>query len=180
MKLQDAKAAENNPKMIYGSFDLQAVLTLPFSGDCQIYYKRKLSLFNFTIFDSIKQGTCFLWDETNGKKGSSEIGTCLLNYISSISPKVEHVVLYADTCGGQNRNQNILACLIFATNNCKYIENKNLKKLNPKFMESGHSYLEVDSMHAQIEKNRKSKVIFNVNEYKLIIENSRKRQSHIP
>jgi len=32
MKLQDAKAAENNPKMIYGSFDPQAVLTLPFLG----------------------------------------------------------------------------------------------------------------------------------------------------
>lgn len=90
--------------MIYVSFDLQAVLTLPFAGDCQIYYKRKLSLYNFNIFDSMKQGTCFLWDETNGKKGSSEIGTCLLNYIKSISPDVEHIVLYADTCGGQNRN----------------------------------------------------------------------------
>lgn len=147
MKLQDAKAAENNPKMIYGSFVLQAVFTFPFFKDCQIYYKRKLSLFNFTIFDSTKQGTCFLWDETNWKKGSSEIGTCLLNYISSISPEVEHVVLYVDTCGGQNSNHIKLACLIFAMNNHKYIGNNNLKKLDLKFMESGHSYLEVDSMH---------------------------------
>lgn len=53
MKLQDAKAAEKNPKIIHGRFDIQAVLTLPFSGDCQIYYKRKLPLFNFTIFNSI-------------------------------------------------------------------------------------------------------------------------------
>lgn len=84
----------------------------------------------------MKQGTCFLnWDETNGKKGSSEIDTCLLNYINSISPDVEHIVLYADTW---NRNQNILASLIFAMNKHEYIECKNLKKIDLKLMESEH------------------------------------------
>lgn len=63
---------------------------------------------------------------------------------------------------------------MFAMKNHEYIENKNLKKIDLKFMKSGHSYLEAYSIHAQIRKSKKSK-IFNVNEYKSIIENSRKR-----
>ncbi|CAH1110537.1 unnamed protein product [Psylliodes chrysocephalus] len=69
MKENDKKASKNDSKISYGTFDLQAVLTLPYAGDCQIYYKRKLSLFNFTVFDFREDGHCFLWDETNGKKG---------------------------------------------------------------------------------------------------------------
>lgn len=38
--------------MNYGTFDVQVVLTLPYAVDCQIYYKRKLSLFNF---DSVEK-----------------------------------------------------------------------------------------------------------------------------
>lgn len=52
MKEDDKKMAAISPKVSYGTFDLQAVLTLPYAGDCQIYYKRKLSLFNLTIFNS--------------------------------------------------------------------------------------------------------------------------------
>lgn len=69
----------------------------------------------------------------------------------------------------------ILACLLFAMNNDEYIQEKNLKKINLKFMESGHSYLEADSIHAQIKKTRKSQKIYNINEFKLLIETSRKK-----
>ena len=49
------------------TFDLQAVLTTPFAGDAQLYYKRKLSVYNFTIYDnSSANGHCYLWDETEG------------------------------------------------------------------------------------------------------------------
>lgn len=54
------------------SFDLQAILSLPFSGENQLYYKRKLNVYNFTIFDSFKNyGYCYVWDECNGKKRSA-------------------------------------------------------------------------------------------------------------
>ncbi|XP_030747603.1 uncharacterized protein LOC115876055 isoform X2 [Sitophilus oryzae] len=170
MKTKDKKDAENSETMIYATFDLQAVLTLPFAGDAQIYFSRKLSLMNFTIYDSMQNGVCFLWDETGGKKGSSEIGTCLLKYIQNLPREVKHVVLYADTCGGQNRNINVFAALIYAVNTLG-----TLNIIDLKFMENGHSYLEADSIHATIEKNRKHKKLYLPRDYKLLIEMSRKK-----
>jgi len=67
------------------TFDLQAILSLSFAGDNQLYYKHKLNIYNFTIFDGHnKDGYCFVWDECNGKKGSSEIATYLLKYITQL------------------------------------------------------------------------------------------------
>ena len=49
------------------TFDLQAVLTTPFAGDAQIYYKGKLSVCHFTIYDhSSANGQYYLWDDTEG------------------------------------------------------------------------------------------------------------------
>lgn len=71
------------------TFDLQAILSVPFTGDAQIYYRRRLSVFNFTIYNYYKpvggDRHCYVWDETNGGKRSSEIGTCLLDYLSNLS-----------------------------------------------------------------------------------------------
>lgn len=57
--------AENNPSMIYATFDLQAVLVLPFCQDSLVYYK--LSLFNSTIFDSTQEVICNVYDECKEK-----------------------------------------------------------------------------------------------------------------
>lgn len=43
------------------------------------------------------------------------------------------------------------------------------------YLESGHSQMEVDSMHACIERARKHKQIYSTNEYRGIIEGARKR-----
>lgn len=71
---------------------MQAILSIPFASDNQIYYKRKLNVYNFTIMNASKNdGFYFLWDETNGKKGSNEIGSCLLKYIFDLPDTVTHI-----------------------------------------------------------------------------------------
>ncbi len=170
MKKQDKADASKNPSLIYATFDLQAILTLPFSGECQIYYKRKLSMYNFTIFDSRGVGTCYTWDENNGRKGSSEIGSCLLRYIKSLPSTVNKVIFYADTCGGQNRNQNIFALLLYAVNAAA----EHIESIDLKFMESGHSTMEADSMHGAIERAKKGKLLYVPNDYVLIMKMARK------
>lgn len=71
------------------------------------------------------------------EKKSVEIETCLLKYLKSLPGGIEHVVFYADTCGEQNRNQNAFAAFLYAVNMIG-----NIKQIDLKFMESGHSYLE--------------------------------------
>lgn len=138
------------------SFDLQAILSLPYTGDNQLYYRKMLNVYNFTIFDSFKNdGYCYIWDKCNGKEGSAEVGSCLIKYLKQLPESVSHVTTYSDTCGGQNRNKNIVAAMLFAINHLQ-----NLETIDVKYMESEHSYLEADSMHATIERSRKHKKIY--------------------
>ncbi|XP_039297599.1 uncharacterized protein LOC120354460 [Nilaparvata lugens] len=148
------------------SFDMQAILNLPTAGDAQIYYKRKLSVFNFTIYDSFNgDGYCYVWDEINGCKGASEVGTCLLEYLKNLPQSVRKVTSYSDTCGGQNRNKFTATALLYAVNKFE-----NIEVFDMKFMESGHSYLEADSMHATIERAKKHKCVYTTREWAMLIE----------
>lgn len=151
------------------SFDLQAILSVPHAGDNQIFYKHKLNVYNFTIYDaSNRDGYCYVWDETHGSKGSIEIGSCILKYLFSLPETVSHVASFSDTCGGQNRNKFVAAAMLFAVYNINHLQTIDLK-----FMESGHSYLEADSMHATIERAKRHKKIYSTREWCLLISTAR-------
>jgi len=125
--------------------------------------------YNFIIIDASKNhGFCFVWDETNGKKGSNEIGSCLLKYIFNLPDSVTHIIAFSDTCGGQNQNQFVCTSLLYAVNT-----KPNLAIIDFKFMESSHSYLECDSMHATIERKSKHKIIYTTREWALLISTAR-------
>lgn len=57
--------------------------------------------------------------------------------------------------------------------------NMNLQTIDLKYMESGHSYLEAYRTHATIEREKRHKNIYIPEEYKLIIQMSRKNHFHI-
>ncbi|KAJ8949691.1 hypothetical protein NQ314_008154 [Rhamnusium bicolor] len=163
--------AEKGRSFRAATFDLQAILSVPFAGDNQIFYKLKLHVYNLTIFDgSNPEGHCYVWDETHGKKGSAEIGTCLLKYLHGLPETVTHVSTFSDTCGGHNRNKYVAAAMLYAVNKINH-----LKVIVLKFMESGHSYLEADSMHATIERARKHKTIYTTREWSVLISAARIR-----
>ena len=133
------------------TFDLQAVLTTPFAGDARIYYKRKLSLYNFTIYDnSSANGHCYLWDETEGGRGANEIASILLYYMHNLPRSVRHFTSFSATCAGQNRNQFVAAAMLHAVQQIYHLETIDLK-----YMESGHSLLRrVLYIHCQIDSSQ--------------------------
>ena len=123
------------------TFDLQAILQLPYAAENQLYYVRKLYVYNFTIYDSHDgSGNAYLWDEVNSMKGSNEISSCLMKYFEELSTYVTHVASFSDTCGGQNRNRDISAAMLYAVQ-----EVQNIEVIDLKYMESGHSFLQADS-----------------------------------
>lgn len=94
----------------------------------------------------------YIWHETNGTKGASEVAACLWQLLSNIPPEVSEVTFYSDTASVQNRNT-ILSGMFL-----KFVSLPgNLKVINQKFMESGHSEMECDSVHSTIE-NRGRKI----------------------
>ena len=90
------KGASKKDKSIYSAtFDLKAALYTPGSHASKE--------FNFTVFSlADKCGTCYIWDEANSQRGSSEIGSCLITHLPNTK---KHVILYSDCCSDQNRNQ---------------------------------------------------------------------------
>ncbi|XP_065220583.1 uncharacterized protein LOC135845719 isoform X2 [Planococcus citri] len=169
MKANDKRLAATDESLIYGTFDLQAVLVLPYCEDAQAYYKRKMSVYNFTIYDSNADCVCNVFDECNGRKSSTEISSCLYDYLLSLKPTVERVILYCDTCPGQNRNQFVTATLLHAVHTIP-----SLKTIDLKFMESGHSFMECDSAHSLIERTRKNQTVYSPTEYENIMKRARK------
>lgn len=57
---------------------------MPCSLVSQVYYKRKLSCYNLSFYSLGDKGTCFLWNETDGERGSCEVATCLHKYVTSL------------------------------------------------------------------------------------------------
>ena len=140
----------------------------------QLYYKRKLSVYNFTIYanDSGK-ASCFTWDKTEGKRGSCEIASCLVTYLKGLPKTTKEVTIYSDCCGGQNRNQNFTAALIHAVNTIP-----NLQTITQKYLETGHTQMECDSMHAAITYAKKSTPVHIPSDWDIIFRMSRRKRSY--
>lgn len=106
MELKEAykTRAKEDTKLMAFNFDLEAVLYTPCDKVSTIFYKRKLCTYNATTFNLVtRTGHCYMWNESEGKRGSNEIGTSIHKYLEKF--KGREVVMFSDTCGGQNRNQ---------------------------------------------------------------------------
>lgn len=168
-KQRDKERSQNDDTFLSVTADLQSVLQIP-SGDVgELYYTRKLCVYNFTIYEAKppNKGFCFMWNEINGKRGSSEIATCLSKWIQTLPDSIKEVSVFSDTCSGQNRNQFIAAFLLHL------IQTSHLEVIEQKFLESGHTMMEVDSMHSAIECERKRTSIFSMNDWKNVAKRAR-------
>lgn len=94
----DKERALSDPKYCVAVFDLQKLLTSLQSDVGSFYYKRKQATYDFTIYDiGNKEGYCYMWNETEGNRGSNEIGTCLLKFIELLKNRgVEEFTFYSD------------------------------------------------------------------------------------
>jgi len=169
VKAADKQRSVDDRNFVAITFDLQAVLYTPHAKEGPIYYKRKLAVYNFTVYDVLKNGHCFLWDETEGKRGAIEIASALLRFFETLPDNVTHVSTFSDTCGGQNRNRFIVTAMLYA------VQKLHISMVDIKYMESGHSYLEADSIYATIEHARKHQSIYTFKEWEILIRSCRRK-----
>ncbi len=156
-------------EVVVATFDLQSVLPIPCTEASPMFYKRKLRAYNLTVFElASKQGFCYVWLQTEGKRGSSEIGTCLLKWLTSLPPTTKRVVLWSDNCGGQNRNQFVLTALVWAVSKLP------IESITLRFLETGHTMMEVDAMHARIEAEKKNVDIYLLHDWLNIMRAAKK------
>nr|CAI5860225.1 unnamed protein product [Callosobruchus analis] len=140
------QAGESEGTIVSINFDLQQVLVTPSDPtNNQLFYKTRLSTYNFTVYNVVsKEGTCYMWHESEGGRGSCEIASCLFQYFQSLPDNAKEVRCFSDRCGGQNLNQFVVGMCIYAMNTLQ------LESIDLKFLTCGHSEMECDSMHSAI------------------------------
>lgn len=157
------------------TFDFEAVLYCPLVLGKPVFYKRKLGCMNFTIHNAVtKQGYCYFWPEYEGNRGANEVSTCLYTYITKLN-NVEHLILYSDCCPGQNRNSVVATML-------RYImmsPENNVKIIDYKFLEPGHTHMECDNMHSTIERASEYAKIYIPEDWLNVIRLARKDKPYM-
>lgn len=151
------------------TMDTQAVKLCPNLNASAIYYKQRLQVHNFTVYNiATHQCTNYWWSEINGNLSSSSFISCILHHLQThcLSDSLP-ITIFSDGCGYQNRNHYLSNALsLFAIKHNKIIEQK--------FLEKGHTQMECDSAHAKIEKNLKNQPINLPIDYVTVTKGARK------
>ena len=104
---QNARDALNEDKVsasddtYVGTFDLQKALPFPKLTTSVAYYKRNMYVYNCGIHSfNNSTGYMYVWDETNGGRGSHDISTCVVKHLKTHANDKKQVIFYSDTCTG--------------------------------------------------------------------------------
>lgn len=170
IKSNDKDSAQNNPLLISAVFDLQQVLPVPKSNVGVSYYKLKLSTYNFTIYNlSSKECQCFMWNECIARRGSSEIGSCILKFVEChVKNGVKEFSFFSDNCSGQNRNKYLFALY-------SYLSQKYVIKIRHTFLEPGHTQNEGDCVHSVIERAARNIPIYTPEQWYSLVRTAKRK-----
>ena len=176
-KAQDKELAANDQaRLKVVTMDLEQLLLCPKSFSSSVYYKRKLSVHNFTIYDvASKDGQCYLWHEGEGGLDSDEFATIVVDYLMSVPDSTESVIIWSDGCTYQNRNSTLSSAILHTLQGG---QKPNLKEVQQKYLTRGHTQMEVDSMHAAIETNSSRIEIYTPGQWETVIKTARRNNPY--
>lgn len=139
---------------IVAVYDLQANLPCPRGDVSLFYYKSKLNCHNFTVTELVTNKTeSYFWHEGEGKRGVEEIASCVLMFIEkTVANKNTEfdLVFFSDNCCGQQKNTFMISAYYYAI-----MKFPQIKSLTHKYLITGHTQNEGDSVHSVIEKQIK-------------------------
>lgn len=175
LRREDFKTAKERNEYECLTFDLEKTLPLPRIPTNIVFYKRQLWVYNAGVHSgSENRGYCYVWAEGTAGRGSQEVGSCLMKHINEkhVSSKVKHLILWSDSCGGQNRNIKLTLMLKSILHSSEHLTDITLK-----FLYTGHSFLPNDSDFSDIESALKHQQrMYLPSDYINVMKNCRKKQ----
>ena len=114
-----------------------------------------------------------VWDETEGGRGSQEVASCICKHLKENAPSHENIILFSDSCTGQNRNIKLSLMLL------KLVQDPAIavETIDLKFLVSGHSFLPNDPEFGVIEaSSKKCQNIFVPEDWFDLIKNATKKK----
>ena len=102
------------------------------------------------------------------------MASCLNHFATKHLSGKRHITFYSDGCPGQNKNNVVVTAL------CHMAHNRpDGQVVEVKFFESGHTHMDVDSVHANIERACTGTEIGTPGEYVQVFK-SAKKDDHLP
>lgn len=136
--------------------DVEAVQLCPKLLASALYFKLKLQMHNFTIYDIIShQSSNYIWDETQGEVKATNFVSIIVKHLENILKKNKRklpIIIYSDGCGYQNRNAILSSAL-------SRLAIKYSVTIVQKFLVKGHTQMECDSSHALIERKTRGMTV---------------------
>lgn len=152
--------------------DLQAVQTIPLLSTGANYFKTKLCVHQFTIYNEFdKNVACYVWHEAEGGMDSNVFTSCLLDYLQNLKDKSKPIIIYSDGCCAQNRNTTLANAL-------QHYANTHQAEIQQKYLVVGHTQMECDSVHASIERKKKGRELYVPADFNMVIKQSRLLQPY--
>lgn len=155
-KEKEIDKTKTDVKTAVFTMDLEAVLLSPNLNASALYYRTKLKVHNFTIYNiKTHDAYCYLWDESEGGLNADEFASILTNFITKEidTTNYTHLIFYSDGCTYQNRNSILSNALLFASKQTGLT-------ITQKFLEKGHTQMECDSVHSRVENRLKNREIY--------------------
>ncbi|KAJ8873388.1 hypothetical protein PR048_027024 [Dryococelus australis] len=102
----DFNTKDQNGKCQFIQYDFESVIYCPPVNAKAIFYKRRLSVYNLTIYDvTTRKAVNHMWHVSVAGRGSiEEVASCLFEFMKNSSVNAQECVLMFDTCGGKHRN----------------------------------------------------------------------------
>ena len=175
---EDIALTQSNTKWDLLTFDLEQALATPILTTSVVFYKRQLWTYNLGIHDGRTGSACMhTWHEGVASRGSNEVASCLMKHLREMNSQADNLVLYSDSCGGQNRNIGIVCTLLYIVASSEF----SYKCIDHKFMVSGHSYLPNDRDFSSVEtaKRKRDHVYTPVDWYEIIRTARRNNPFHV-
>lgn len=112
------------------------------------FFTSRLVLFNetFGAMANKNEHFCILWHEAIAGRRAEDIASSFLKFLE-YNRDAEHIILWLDNCGGQNKNNVLFSAIL------SYINSSlcTTKTISLKYLISGHTYMAADGLHGKIE-----------------------------
>lgn len=165
---KDLERSKYDPDLETLTYDMQKTLSIPRLPTNTVYYLRQFNSYNLGIHvGSTDKGIFNVWLENEASKGTQEVGSCLKKVIDIL--RVKNLILWSDSCGGQNRSIRLVLMMIFVLN-----YHRTLHTISLRYLETGHTFLPNDSDFGDFECSLKQhERVYTDVQYMKIMEDSR-------
>lgn len=149
-KENDKELSINDKSVSVWTMDVQAVLCCPQTKASALYYRTKLQVHNFTLYNlATKEGYCYPWEETEGELKMENFSSMQYQHFKKIlinDPGIKTLIVWSDGAVYQNKNSSV-------SNAYLQLAMEHGIEIYQKYLVVGHTQMECDAMHSTIERN---------------------------